>query len=132
MLWLITVIGRIADSCQLQWKADEESSADVFPVRQSSEGGACSVARLPWLGPEASANGARLTCYHHHDGRWQPSQDALLLPFIGKIKPGQLIPAGLTQWQASQDNKTTSAAEKERETVKPEKHNEPDRCIRKI
>ena len=45
---------------------DDESAADVFPVRQSSEGGACSVAQAavrPGLG--ASANGGRLTCYHH-------------------------------------------------------------------
>ena len=85
---------------------DEEPSADVFPARQSSEGGACSVAQLLW--PAASANGARLTCYHRHDGLWQPSQDALLLPFTGKIigqgnsfLTKELFLPGRTEWQAS-------------------------------
>ena len=65
---------------------EEDRAPDVYPVRRSSEGGACSVASpaipyhtLPWPAmpyhtlpypamaqlPEASANGARLTCYHH-------------------------------------------------------------------
>ena len=55
MLWIaslsdIAVIGWIADCCN-GGGIDEESTADVFPVRQSSEGGACSVARAAvWPG----------------------------------------------------------------------------------